>query len=70
MMGSGIEDGAPNYQLLGYEQQILQELLEQDALCIMAAGLGWHRVIASMLKMHDDTANGKLLIRNQQTRYV
>lgn len=48
-----------SYQLLGYEQQIVQEMLEQDALCIMAAGLGWHRVIAAMLKMHDSSASGE-----------
>jgi ERCC4-related helicase len=52
---------APSYQLLGYEQQIVQEMLEQDALCIMAAGLGWQRVIAAMLQMHDSTANGEQL---------
>jgi hypothetical protein len=50
---------APNYQLLGYEQQIVQEMVEQDALCIMGAGLGWHRVIAAMLQMHDSSSNGE-----------
>jgi ERCC4-related helicase len=52
---------APNYQLLVYEQQIVQEMVEQDALCIMGAGLGWHRVIAAMLQMHDSSSNGERL---------
>jgi hypothetical protein len=50
---------APNYQLLGYEQQIVQEMVEQDALCIMGVGLGWHRVIAAMLQMHDSSSSGE-----------
>jgi hypothetical protein len=56
---TGTPAAAPNYQLLGYEQQIVQEMLEHDALCIMGAGLGWHRVIAAMLQMHDSSSNGK-----------
>jgi hypothetical protein len=30
--------------LLNYESLILDELLEEDTLCILSAGLGWHKV--------------------------
>ena len=30
--------------LLPYEQQMVEQLIEEDALCIMAAGLGWQKV--------------------------
>jgi hypothetical protein len=49
---------AGSYQLLNYEQQILEELASEDGLCITAAGLGWHRVVAAMLAMHDDPQHG------------
>lgn len=45
--------------LLAYEQQIVEELLAEDGLCITAAGLGWHRVIAAMLRMHDTPGSGE-----------
>lgn len=45
--------------LLEYEQQILEELTSEDGLCITAAGLGWHRVVAAMLAMHDDPQHGE-----------
>jgi hypothetical protein len=40
--------------LLGHEQQIVQEVLEADALVITAAGLGWQRVVAALLRLHQD----------------
>ena len=49
----------PAHLLLGYEQQVVQELTDEDGLCIMAAGLGWQRVVASMLAMHDNAQNGE-----------
>ena len=33
--------------LLPYEQQMVEQLIEEDALCIVAAGLGWQKVRAS-----------------------
>lgn len=48
-----------SYRLLSYEQQMVQEMLDEDALCIMAAGLGWHRVVAAMLRMQDNAAGGE-----------
>jgi hypothetical protein len=59
--GSSSSAAASSCQLLGYEQQIVQEMVEQDALCVMGAGLGWQRVVAAMLQMHDSTTNGKQL---------
>lgn len=50
---------AGSYQLLTYEQQIVAELTSEDGLCITASGLGWHRVVAAMLAMHDDPQHGK-----------
>lgn len=38
--------------LLPSEQQLLDELLEEDALCVLAAGLGWHKVAAALLRLH------------------
>lgn len=57
-------------QLLGYEAQIVQEMIEEDALCITAAGLGWHKVIAVMLKMQDSGANGEANNTTAQTALV
>lgn len=50
---------ASSYHPLDYEQQILEELTSEDGLCITAAGLGWHRVAAAMLAMHDDPQHGE-----------
>lgn len=30
--------------LLNYESLILDELLDDDTLCILSSGLGWHKV--------------------------
>jgi hypothetical protein len=49
--------------LLPSEQQTLSELLEGDGLCIMAAGLGWHRLVAAMLQLHDAPDSGELMRR-------
>jgi len=50
---------SPTHHILEYEQQILGELTSEDGLCITAAGLGWHRVVAAMLAMHDDPQHGE-----------
>jgi hypothetical protein len=45
--------------LLGFEQQIVEELLAEDGLCISAAGLGWPRVVPALLRMHDSPSGGE-----------
>ena len=43
----------PDYAtLLNYESQLVEELLDDDKLCIIAAGLGWQRVVAVFLRLH------------------
>eukprot|EP00879_Flechtneria_rotunda_P032471 GHRR01035682.1.p1 GENE.GHRR01035682.1~~GHRR01035682.1.p1 ORF type:complete len:248 (+),score=113.21 GHRR01035682.1:158-901(+) len=51
-----------SYQLLLYERQIVEEVLEQDALCITAAGLGWHKIVTAILRMHDSPGSGIVLL--------
>lgn len=51
--------GLNTHHQLQYEQQILGELTEEDGLCITAAGIGWFRVVAAMLSMHDSHQNGE-----------
>lgn len=50
---------AQRHYLLQYEQQVVEQLTAEDGLCITAAGLGWHRVLAAMLAMHDDAQHGE-----------
>ena len=39
-------------ELLPYEQQIIGEWVEQDALVILGSGLGWQRLLAVLLRLH------------------
>jgi DNA excision repair protein ERCC-4 len=43
--------------LLNYEQQLLHDLLEEDALCITAAGLGWQKYVAVLLRHHSQSGS-------------
>lgn len=36
--------------LLQYERQIIDDLIDQDALCILASGMGWHRVVSVFIR--------------------
>ena len=36
-------------QLLPFEQQMVEELLAEDGLCVMAVGLSWQRIAAVLL---------------------
>lgn len=47
----------PAAPLLGYEQQLLHDLLEEDALCITAAGLGWQKYVAVLLRHHSQSGS-------------
>ena len=38
-------------QLLPFERQMVEELLDEDGLCVMAAGLSWQRVAAVLLRL-------------------
>lgn len=38
-------------QLLPFERQMVEELLAEDGLCVMAAGLSWQRVAAVLLRL-------------------
>jgi DNA excision repair protein ERCC-4 len=61
MAGAGVQPAlAP--QLLGFERQLLTELLEEDALCIVGSGLGWHKYVAVLLRMHHVAADKVLVI--------
>ena len=48
------------HPLLPCERELLEEMLEEDALCIAAPGLGWHKVAAAMLRLHGAAGNGVL----------
>jgi hypothetical protein len=48
--GPGNGDGRD--YLLQYEAILLTELLEEDALCILASGLGMQRLVAALLALH------------------
>ncbi|KAK9857610.1 hypothetical protein WJX84_003319 [Apatococcus fuscideae] len=37
--------------LLPFQRRIIQDMIEEDGLCIMAAGLGWQRILAVMLQL-------------------
>lgn len=38
--------------LLDYEQQLAAGLIQEDALCVLAAGLGWQRLLAVFIRLH------------------
>ena len=37
--------------LLPFHRQIVRELVSDDGLCILAAGLGWQKVVAVLLQL-------------------
>lgn len=38
--------------LLPWEHHLVRELIEEDALCVLAAGLGWQRIAAVFIRLH------------------
>lgn len=48
--------------LLQYERQVVEEFLDSDGLCILAAGLAWQRIVAAILHLHDYQKPGALLV--------
>jgi DNA excision repair protein ERCC-4 len=42
--------------LLSYERELLSQLLDEDALVVMASGLGWHKVVAVLLRLAQHAA--------------
>ncbi|KAL6745331.1 ERCC4 protein, partial [Haematococcus lacustris] len=53
-------------RLLPYEQTLVGELIEEDALCILAAGLGWQRMVAVIIRLHHYHQAGVLLVLGAQ----
>lgn len=47
----GLEEDAAMSQLLPFERQMVEELLADDGLCVMAAGLSWHRVATVLVRL-------------------
>lgn len=48
--------------LLNYERLLVEELIDEDALCIMASGLGWHRIVSVFVRLHYYQQPGVVLI--------
>ena len=42
--------------LLSYERELVSQLLDEDALVVMASGLGWHKVVAVLLRLAQHAA--------------
>lgn len=51
-----------NPQLLAYERNLLDELIGQDALVILATGLGWQKLVAVFIRLHQHQQPGAVLI--------
>ncbi|KAJ1676698.1 hypothetical protein EV182_007661, partial [Spiromyces aspiralis] len=52
----------PPTPLLPYQRQILMDLLAEDALCIMAKGLGLPRILTELLRVCYTTDSKTLVI--------
>lgn len=65
-LGNPPRESAPHQDvgstLLDYERQLVEELLDEDKLCILAAGLGWHRIVAVFLRLHFYQQPGVVLV--------
>ncbi|GAX84863.1 hypothetical protein CEUSTIGMA_g12284.t1 [Chlamydomonas eustigma] len=48
--------------LLNYERQIVQDLIQEDALCVMSAGMGWQKIAAVLVQLHAHSQPGAVLI--------
>eukprot|EP00798_Chlamydomonas_sp_ICE-L_P001796 gene1796-33216_t len=59
-------DVDPMHTLLEYERQIVDELIDEDALCIMAAGLGWQKIVAVFVRLHHYQQPGAVLLLGAQ----
>ncbi|MEW5305380.1 MAG: hypothetical protein WDW36_007923 [Sanguina aurantia] len=51
-----------NQQLLSYERNLLDQLIDQDALVILATGLGWQKLVAVFIRLHQHQQPGAVLI--------
>lgn len=51
-----------NPQLLSYERNLLDQLIDQDALVILATGLGWQKLVAVFIRLHQHQQPGAVLI--------
>lgn len=44
LLSQATPPGTGGAYLLSYERQLVQEMIEEDALCIMSTGMGWQKV--------------------------
>ena len=44
-MQSEVDDNSMLANLLPFQRQIVQELIAEDGLCILSAGMGWQKVV-------------------------
>lgn len=51
---------------LQYQRDIIQEVVEEDGLLILARGLGLRRLVCTLLKIYDDPRNLVLVISLSQ----
>jgi hypothetical protein len=58
----GGADDAASVALLPYERQIAEELIAEDGLCVMASGLGWHRIVAVFVRLCHYHRSGVVLV--------
>ena len=49
---------------LGFQREILNEIVAEDGLLILARGLGLRKVLCSLLKMYTDNSHLVLLINS------
>lgn len=59
--------GSGSAHLLSYERGLVSELLDEDALVVMASGLGWHKVVAVLLRLSQHAATEQAQQQEQAT---
>eukprot|EP00803_Ostreobium_quekettii_P007976 evm.model.scf_384EXC.7 EVM.evm.TU.scf_384EXC.7 scf_384EXC:87735-88274(+) len=52
---TGLRGRSP-VRLLPFQEQIIADLNRDDVLCILASGLGWHKILAAFLTAHARTS--------------
>lgn len=48
--------------LLDYERQLVSDLIEEDALCVLASGLAWQKAVAVFVRLHEAQQPGPVLL--------
>lgn len=52
--------------LLDYERTMIQDLIEEDGLCVTAWGLAWQKLVAVFIRLHEFQKPGPVLIIGAQ----